>query len=250
MSTIVTIPQPCPSYLPGARMFAVLAFPPTSATDPKWRAAELALCRTVLTAHLQLDPAWGAQERLITPDHAFAPTTGIERRRAEIQRRLGHRLGAAHVAMRFFIEAQLRRSGAPPAMHRVTTLDAEMLKTVEQEAARVAWLATQGVITKERFPTDLHNFKNRVFRPSVSVLHLAVAVAVTIDQSQKTARANPHLADRIARRDFGGAQLNIADFILNPDLAISVIHLAKEYEELLPFLPKPRIGHIVKIRLG
>lgn len=249
MSTIVTIPQPCPSYLPGARLLAVLAFPPASATDPKWRAAELALCRTVLMAQQQVDPTWSSHERLIIPDHAFASTTDIERKLAEIQQRLGHRLGAAHVAMRFFIEAHRRHSGALPAKHRVPTIEAESVRTVGQEAHRVSWLSEQGINVEPRFPGDTHNFSTRVLRPSFPVLHLAVTLAVTIDQSQKAARANPRLAEGIARGDFGGPQLNIADFILNPDLAVSVMRLAEENEELVPFLPKLRITRIVKIRL-
>ncbi len=45
---IISVPTKGPSYLPGARLLAVLAFPPTSTKDQDWRHAEVTLCPTPL----------------------------------------------------------------------------------------------------------------------------------------------------------------------------------------------------------
>ena len=248
-ASTITVPNNPPSYLPGARLLAILAYPPSSSSDQKWRQAELALCRSVLLAQQQIDPTWATQGHWIIPEHLLFPATDITKKLEKIQALHGHRLGAAHVAIPFFQQALRIAGGNPAETRRASTIDSRIQRTIDQEADREDWLTEQGVSIKSRFPKDDHNFEHRVFRPSLPVLHIAVAVAVAIDQSQKALRVEPSAIQGEFYRDMGGPQINVADFLTNPVLARHVIALAEEYERLTPLLPKLRLPHIVSLRL-
>ena len=249
LSLTITIPGNGPDYLPGARLLAVLAYPPSSLTDQEWRQAELALCRSVLLAQHQIDPDWENQLQWIIPKHVPVSATDVTKKLKQIQTLHGHRLGAAHVAIPFFRQALRIAGGAPAEIHRASTIDARIHSTINQEADREEWLAERGIDFKSRFPPD-DNFEHRVFRPSLPVLHIAVAVAVAIDRSQKALRAQPIEIQDGFYRDMGGPQVNAADFLTNPDLARRVVGIAEEYERLIPHLPKPRrMPDIVTLRL-
>ena len=91
MLPTITIPANGPVYLQGARLLAVLAYPPSSPSDQKWRQAELALCRSVLLAQQQIDPTWATREQRIVPEHLLFPATGIITKLEKIQVSHGHR---------------------------------------------------------------------------------------------------------------------------------------------------------------
>ena len=249
MLPTITIPASGPAYLPGARLLAVLAHPPSSPADQKWRQAELVLCRSVLLAQQQVDQNWATQEQWIIPEHLLFPATDITKKLEKIQALHGHRLGAAHVAIPFCRQALKIADGPPAEVHRAATIDSRILRTIGQEADREEWLIEQGMALKSRFPKDDHNFEHRVFRPSLPVLHLSVAVAVAIDQSQKALRAQPSEIQDEFYRDMGGPQINVVNFLTDPALARHVVTMAEEYERLMPLLPKIRVPHIIKLRL-
>ena len=249
MPPTITIPANGPVYLPGARLLAVLAYPRSSPSDQKWRQAELALCRSVLLAQQQIDPTWATREQRIVPEHLLFPAIGIITKLEKIQVSHGHRLGAAHVAIPFFRQALRLAGGGAAEVHRAATIDSRILRTIEQEADREDWLTEQGLDLKSRFPKNDHNFETRAFRPSLPALHIAVAVAVAIDQSQKALRSQPSEIQAEFYRDMGGPQINVADFLTDQALARHVVTMAEEYERLVPLLPKLRIPHIVRLRL-
>lgn len=245
----ITIPDNAPDYLPGARLLGILAYPPSSPSDQKWRQAELALCRSVLLAQQQIDPTWAIREQRIIPEHLLFPATDIAKKLAKIQALHGYRLGAAHVAIPFFRQALRIAGGNPAEIRRASTIDSRIQCTIDQEADREDWLTERGIDFKSRFPKNDHNFETRVFRPSLPVLHIAVAVAVVIDQSQKALRAQPSAIQGEFYQDMGGPQINVADFLTDAALARHVVTMAQEYEDLIPHLPKLRIPHVVSLRL-
>jgi hypothetical protein len=249
MLPTITIPANGPAYLPGARMLAVLAHPPSSPADTKWRQAELALCRSVLLAQQQIDPTWATREQSIIPEHLLFPATDIVKRLEKIQNLHGNRLAAAHVAIPFFRQALRIVAGNPAEIHRASTIDARIQRTIDQEADREDWLTEHGVNVKSRFPKNDHNFETRVFRPSLPVLHIAVAMAVAIDQSQKWLGNQPRAIQGVFYQDMGGPQINVADFLTDPALVRHVVNMAREYEDLISHLPKLRIPHIVRLRI-
>jgi hypothetical protein len=248
LSFTITVPGNGPDYLLGAHLLGVLACPPSSPSDQKWRQAERVLGKSVLLDQERLDPDWATRHQLIIPVHDRVPATNIDKKLQKIRTLHGHRLAAAQVAIPFFRQAERMAGGAPAATRRASTIDARIQKTFEQEANREEWLVKHGIARKPRFPKD-DNFETRVLRPSYPVLHIAVAVAVAIDQSQKMLRAAPSEIQNSFPRDMGGPQISADHFLKNPDLARAVVRLAEDHERLIPHLPKLRIPHIVRLRL-
>jgi len=250
LNSTIIIPDSGPGYLPGARILALLAHPPRASSDKKWRQAELQLCRSVLLARQQIDPAWAQVEQSVVPEHLIYPSLGIEQKLEKLRVLHGHRMAAAHVAIPFFQEALRRGGGDSKTKRRIPTIDSRIQMTIDQEADRQDWLKLQNISLKARFPWDDHNFEQRVFRPSLPVLHLAVAVAVVIDRSQKALRTGSSEEPTSASSDMAGPQISIADFLLDPAYALTAVRLAEEYERLIPDLPKVRIPCVVQLRLG
>lgn len=249
MSIEIVIPSSAPAYLPGARLLAILAYPPKSPSDHNWRRAERVLCRSVLLGKQQLDPDWAQREQTLVPEHLMLPVAGIQRKLEAIANRHHHRLGAAHVAMPYFQNAARAPGVAQKSNRRHSTIDARIQKTNEQEADREDWLTAREVAFKPRFPKDDHNFERRVFRPSLPVLPLAVAVAVWIDRSQKFFRANPNLVETTIREDSGGPQLHVGHLLVAPDFARQIVADAMAFEPLMPTLPRSGAVQIVRLRL-
>lgn len=245
----ITIPSGGPNYLPGARLLAILAYPPTSARDHRWHTAERALCRHALHNRQLDNPQWADHEQWIVPAHMTMPLVDMRRELERVKRQHNDRLGAAHVAVPYFQEALSRQSGALPSRRRDITLDARIKRTNDQEADLEEWWTAQGANFKRRFPTDAHNFEHRVLRPSLPVLHLAVALAVMIDWSQKFLREQENVFAEPERIGPGGAQLLFGDMLTAPEFARAIVGNAIGYEDLLPHLPKPRIRGFVKLRL-
>lgn len=246
----ITIPSDGPNYLPGARLLATLAYPPATADDRRWHKAELALCRYVLHKRQLDNPLWVNQQQWIVPAHMTMPLVDMNRWLLRIKPRHDDRLGAAHVAVPYFQEALSRQSGASPSRRRNVTLDSRIKRTIDQEADLAEWWAVRGIEFIQRFPADDHNFEQRVFRPSLPVLHLAVALAVMIDWSQKVLKEHTNLVrEAECIGPGGGAQLCFEHLLSTPEFARAIVQNAAEYENLIPHLQKPRISTIVKLRL-
>jgi hypothetical protein len=171
----------------------------------------------VLFAEQQNDPDWATREQRIVPEHILISANALPTKLQKLEKQIRHRLGAAQVAMPFFLQAQRIAAGAAADINRASTIDARIQKTIEQEADREEWLVKHGIARKPRFPKD-DNFETRVLRPSYP-------------------------------GDMGGPQINVADLLRNPDLARHVVGMAEEYERLIPHLPKLRIPHTVRLRL-
>lgn len=250
MSDLIMIPAKGPSYLPAARLLSVLAYPPKSASDQDWRKAERTYCRAILSARQGLDPAWADREQMIVPAHLLVPTQRLDKNLDKIMKLNNDRMAAAQVASPFFVEAERLARSAPASSRREKTLESEILRTISEEEDRVAWLEQRGLKPKARFPKDDHNFARRVFRPSLPVIHIAMATAIMIERSRKALRANPNALAGAELHDFGGPQMTVNHLIDNPANVRALVELAQQTEELIPFLPpRIRIPHVVQLRM-
>lgn len=249
MSDLIITLRTDPSYLAAARLLSVLAYPPESASDQDWRKAELTYCRAILFARQQLDPGWADREQMIVPAHLLVPTRRLDEKLGKIMKLNNDRMAAAQVASPFFVEAERLAKSAPASPRREKTLESEILRTISEEEDRVAWLEQRGLEPKARFPKDDHNFARRVFRPSLPVIHIAMATAIMIERSQKALRVDPNALGGTELHDFGGPQMTVNHLINNPANVRALVELAQEAEELIPFLPRIRVPHIVKLRM-
>ena len=238
----ITVPAAGQSYQPGARLLAVLAYPPLSETDSRWRRAERALGRLMWAGRAQ-DEA-GALDALETviPSHLLVSEDEMLREDKALRRQLDLRMGAAHVAIPYFRAAAQLHSG------RTRTLDGWIGHLHEQEAERVETLARRGITVEARFPENRDNFETRVVRGSLPVIHLAVAIALAIDASQKAYRGLPEAQAEGLPVDVAGPQISIGDILVRPDLARAIIADAVELESFLPILNQRKPSPIVQLR--
>lgn len=249
---VVEIPAGGPGYLAGARILAVLADPPSPDGGQTWRENEKVICRAWLSVLQQHDPGWEDRPQVVVPAHLLLPLKTSERRWPAIMKRHHDRMGAAHVMVPFLAEAERQLQGAPASRRRVPSVDARIAATLEQEEERQRVLTAQAIEESPRFPPGIDNFDNRILRRSLPVIHIAVAVATFIDQSQKNARLLPDDIRAGLAEDVGGPQFSFLHFLASPELARAVVERAARIEGLLPYLPKlrPDPATVVKLRLG
>jgi hypothetical protein len=129
-------------------------------------------------------------------------------------------------------------------------IDQEIQRTLEAELTREEWLAKLELVEPPRFDRTVDNFDNRALRQSLSVIPIAVAVAMAIQRSQRAAARLPDGEAAHLPRDIGGPQISVADFLVHPELAIGAVAEARELEEVMshPPVPQPRRG-IPKVQL-
>jgi hypothetical protein len=241
---VITVPTGGPPYLPGARLLAVLAQPPLRDGDIGWKRIERALGRLCIEAAQFHDPQGAELPRTTILSHAMLALTEANRTDKQTRKVLDARMAAAHVVI-----GLIRRSGmltgAAPYTHRGRpTIDPEIQRTIDAEADREDWPRAQGQVVRPRFDRTTDNFDNRVLRPSLPVIHLAMAAAMAIDRSQRLgARLPPEQAANLPR-DIGGRQISIADILVCPELSRGIITEAQAFELLVaqPPLPQPRRG--------
>ena len=223
-------------------MLAVLAHPPLSETDARWRRAERALGRLMWAGRAQDDA--GALDALETviPSHLLVSEAEMLKADKALRRQLDLVMGAAHVAVPYF------RAAAQQRARRSRTLDGWIGHLHEQEAERVETLAGRGITVEARFPESRENFETRVVRGNLPVIHLAVAVALAIDSSQKAFRGLPKAETEDLPVDVAGPQISIGDILVRPDLARAIIADAVELESFLPILNQRKPSPIVQLR--
>jgi len=246
---VIDVPMDGPSYLPGARLLAVLADPPIRTGQMGWRQTERALCRLYLAAQHGLDERRAETAQFVVPNHLTMSLAEAEERAAKARKRHDERMGAAHVMVPFL--RAIQQGSVDGRRARRLTADGEIARTIDSEAERRETLAKLGVVEPRRFPESTDNFDVRVLRASLPVIHLAVAVGIVIDQSQKILSRRSEAEQAGRPQDVGGPQIGFADILMHPEYAAWIIREAEALEPLLPLLPKlkPKPGSIVRLRL-
>ena len=153
-----------------------------------------------LRAKADLDPAWAASPQWIKPLYALRELKEINRDLRSLGRRLRDRMVAARMAIGFMQEIELGHvPKLPPTVERLSLNQMSLLVLDDLQQA------------------DAGNAEFRVWRPSIPVLHLATAVAVTMDQMDKQGLQAP----------------NVGDLISNPELIRHIVNLADQHAVLL-----------------
>ena len=147
-----------------ALLISTLAIP--AAVDHKQRdQLYLSLCSWFIRDRGARDPAWAQRPQMVRPDYACRPEALIKRDVGTLDRRLKDRVTAGHMAIAFLKEAE---TGATPKLPAgVTDLTVNKMSDYALE---------------ERGIADAENFKTRLWRPSLSVLHLCAAWATSVQE--------------------------------------------------------------------
>lgn len=232
-------------YLPGARLLALMAFPPMSPNDTRWQIAERALGRLVWLAREAMRPSALRRPQKIIPDHLTLPEAAALREHEKIKKNLGYRMGAAHVVMPYLqaLEKGMRR--------RLNSLrvDREIQRTIMQEEEYRDWMKQRKIPVPNRFPTDVNNFDNRVLRRSLPVIHLAAATAIQMEVAQSDLQKRPETETVGMPHDQAGPQISYADILSSREHSVPIIERANELTELVMKLEQLRPPFLVRLKI-
>lgn len=247
----ISIPRDGPDYGAGARLLAVLAHPPISGTDTRWRMAERALGYLFAVAQETRSPGWLDRHQHIIPSHLTIGAKLADQELNRIIRASHHRMGAAHVLNRLLSQAlHDGRDGAPRRRRRMT-VERAIDGMLESEAERQEQLEARGHQEPPRFENITGNFKNRALRTTMPVIHLAIAVAHFIDRSQRELATSPHGLTGNWPQDVGGPQASFAHILSSRTVALALVERAGEIAEMLQHLKsrRPKPGSLVRFHV-
>ncbi len=153
------------TYECGAMLLAILAYP-VDAGDTHRAALHASLCSEYLRDRYA-NTADDAIPQLLKPVHAFRKERDIKKDLKTLNRRLRDRLVAARIIIGFLQEASGDTVKLPAGVTRLS---------LNQLSAFVQMDANQ---------TEPENVETRIWRPSIPVIHLAAAVAVVLNNSER-----------------------------------------------------------------
>jgi len=240
-----TVQSDAPDYLPGARLLALMAHPPISKNDTRWQTSERALGRLVWKMREQLDRTEVRRPQQIVPDHLTLPEATALKEFGKIRKQLDARMGAVHVVMPYLqaIErATERRLNA-------LSIDQQIQRTMDQEEDYRAWMERRGTVVPNRFGASVDNFDNRVLRPSLPVIHLAVATAIHMELAQRELKQRPEAETAHLPRDQAGPQISYADILSFRGHSLPIIERANQLADLVMRLNDLRPPYLVRLRV-
>ena len=161
----------------------------------------LSLCAWFIRDQAARDPQWAGRPQLIRPDYACRAEAYIKRDVRTLDRRLRDRVTAGRMAIAFLKEAE---SGALPKL--------------PSGAARLSIKQLAASVHVDLGFRDAENVPTRVWRPSLPVIHLCAAWAVTA---------------RDVWNATGGEDVMLDEVMRQPTFLASLIHRAELYEPLL-----------------
>ena len=190
----------------GAALFALLAFP--SAPDAERAEIAASLC----ASHLQaVFGDAGDPDELVKAKYAFRDVRTIKMDLKIIDRLVRDRMVAAEVAIPFLQNAQGHPPKLPPGVKRLS------INQLSQ------------FLKKRAKQSNAENFKTRVWRPSLPVIHLAAAVATAINDRERVGKKRTSYGNLIADNEFIGYVLTYTrkyeNIIQNNKLPISARNL-------------------------
>jgi hypothetical protein len=203
-------------YEAGAILVTLLAYPGVSDTCATRGRVHRMLCAGSLLARRETDPEWAAAPQRIKPNYAFVSEQAIERNLRTLERRLRDRMAAARMVIPFLLEAQ-------------TGLEPELPPDVK----RLSLNQLAELVLSDVGQSESQNVKNRIWRPSVPVIHLAAAIAV---RGQDILRMT-------------GRPLDHSSLLQTQGIIEWVIRTAQEYEALITQSQRLHIDPECLIRL-
>ncbi|WP_166294278.1 hypothetical protein [Bradyrhizobium sp. 2S1] len=160
-------------------MFVLLAFP--LATD----AERADLATSVCAAHLRaMFKEFGSADGLVKEKYAFRDEQRIKDDLKTLDRLIRDRMVAAKIVIPFLRRASGHTVKLPRGVQRLSL----------NQLAEYAM--------KEANQSSPENFKTRVWRPSLPVIHLAAAVAVTINDRERVGEKKTGYGNLIADAEF------------------------------------------------
>lgn len=174
----------------GAALLALLAFP--SVADEARAEIAASLCASHLRAKFKESDS---PDEFVKAKYAFRDAGTIKKDLKTIDRLVRDRMVAARVAIAFLQSAVDYRPNLPSSVMRLS---------INQLARLVMKEANQSVP---------ENFKTRVWRPSLPVIHLAAAVAVAISDRER----------------MGEEQTSYGTLITDLEFIFDVLRYTKEY---------------------
>lgn len=201
-------------YVCGAALVTVLAFP--SDPEDRWRPAlHASLCAKYLRERYLGGPD-EAVPVLMTPIYALRAEKDVKKDIKTLGRRLRDRMVAAHIAMGFIQRAAGQTPKLPPDVSRLSLN--ELTAYVSSQAGQ----------------SDPGNTESRVWRPSLPVIHLAAATAISINDAERG----------------GHPRTSVGDILHSRQLIEDIVNKAQAYENLinnntLPIDP----SKLIKLRL-
>jgi hypothetical protein len=188
------------AYECGMMLVTLLAYPETENSEEMLANIHASLCNQYLQKKCDIDPEWANTPQLIKPIYSLRNEQLIRRDLRQTDRRLRDRMIAARMTIGFLKEVN---SGVSPKLPTGFT--------------QLSINAMSVLVADGKSFTDSDNIEKRIWRKSVPVIHLAAAVAILIDLTEK---------DLMQPAD-------IYDLLADPDKIRWVISSAQEYAELL-----------------
>jgi len=207
-----------PMYECGAILFTYLAFPEPGAEEARGT-AHAALCHLALRAISQDDPSGRWAPQIIKPGYALLTESDVRTALRTMDRRLSDRLKAAIVAKPFLEQATNGQAPRlPPGVDHLSIENmAEYLLFRAKENADVG---------------DVKNFHARVWRASLPVIHLAVALNVLFECTKPA----------------GLEKLAVHDLIRSPEAIEFLVETAQPLESIFPQITKLGISDDTLLR--
>lgn len=160
-------------YEAGAVLITLLAYPGAS-EEPRREAVHASLCHVALRLQRELDPAWALSSQPIKPFYALRTPQEVNKDLRTVPRRLRDRLAAGRMAIGFLQEVAIGET--PPLPAGIERL------SVNQLAA---------LVLEDTANIEVANDKERVWRPSLPVIHLASATQLLLHRLEPERKRLP-----------------------------------------------------------
>lgn len=207
-----------PAYECGAVLFSYLAFPGVDEDDRR-RAVHRALCYRVLREMGEEDPCWAWSPQPIKPRYLLLSPDQVRGALRSFDRRPRDRMVAARMAIAFLPQLE---SGQPPMLpHSVQR------RSLKQMA---------GLVLEDVHMTDVGNVETRVWKPSRPVLHVAVALALLMDDLERA----------------GATTLGPTLLCQSPEFIGQLAHDAERYRKMMISIPRftPDAKSLIEFQLA
>jgi hypothetical protein len=172
----------------GAVLVAVLALP--SGDEVSRGSLVTSLCHLILKGVFLANGEDGASNQPIKPIYAFRTESELKRDLKILQRLLRDRMIAAQMALPLLMRAEgFLPSKLPEGLSKLT-LD---------ELA--VWAITKvPELAEADSPMESSNIETRIWRPSLPVIHIAAAVAVTMQEAARDGRGKIEIGHLLTHR--------------------------------------------------
>jgi len=154
-----------------ALLFIYLAYPEPSTSERTLQEVFSALCHVHLSMRERTDEAWAIQPQFIKPVYAFLDPRVVNRALRTFDRRLRDRMVAARMAIAF-----LKEISASVAFKRPKSVKRLSLNKLSE------------FVVSDLKDVEPGNIEQRIWRTSLPVIHLAVALALLIDAAERDAK--------------------------------------------------------------